>query len=163
MTDYPFKNNKSYTVDQARQILENYCAYQERCHEEVMKKLCAMSMIPEAIESIIVHLIDKNFLNEERFAISFARGKHRIKSWGKVRITSELRMRNISQRNITTALKAISDDEYYDTFYKLSERLWETYPTKTTQAIRKKFCDALLRKGYESHLVYDRLKELEKS
>jgi len=163
MTDYPSRHNKTYTVDQARQVLENYCAYQDRSHEEVMKKLRSMSMIPEAIESIIVHLIDKNYLNEERFAKSFARGKHRIKSWGKVRITNELKLRHISQRNIATALKEISDDEYYDTFYKLSERLWESYPQRTTQAIRKKFCDALLRKGFESHLVYDRLKELEKS
>lgn len=162
MTDYPFRNSKSYTVDQARQTLENYCAYQERCHDEVMKKLRAMGMIPEAIESIVVHLIDKNFLNEERFAQSFARGKHRIKNWGKVRIVNELKMRNISQRNIATALKEISDDEYFDTFYRFSERLWESYPQRTTQAIRKKFCDALLRKGFESHLVYDRLKELEK-
>jgi len=163
MSDYPYKKQKTYTVEQARQALENYCGYQDRCHEEVMSKLRSMSMIPEAVESIIEHLINSGFLNEERFARSFARGKHRVKSWGKVRITNELKARNISKRNIETALKEISSEEYYDTFYRISERLWETLPARKSQATRKKFCDALLRKGFESNLVYDRLKELEKA
>jgi regulatory protein len=45
------------------------------------------------IDEIIIHLIGSNFLNEERFACSFARGKHRIKQWGKIRITNELKFR----------------------------------------------------------------------
>jgi regulatory protein len=110
-----------------------------------------------------MHLIEHNFLNEERFAMAFARGKHRIKHWGKIRITNELKMRNISQRNINTALKEISADEYFETFTNTSEKLWESITGAITQAKRKKFCDYLLRKGFESHLVYDKLRELEKS
>ncbi|NUY80336.1 RecX family transcriptional regulator [Flavobacterium sp. MAH-1] len=154
---------KTYTVDEARLKLEGYCAYQERCHDEVLSKLRAMSMIPEAVDLIVTHLITHNFLNEERFAIAFARGKHRIKKWGKIRITNELKLRNISQRNIATALKEITPDEYYATFHDTAEKNWASITGVITQAKRKKFCDYLLRKGFESNLVYDKLKELEKS
>ena len=70
---------KTYTIDEAQKKLENYCAYQERCHKEVRAKLKSMRMIPEAIDKIMVHLINHNFLNEERFAKTFVRGKFRIK------------------------------------------------------------------------------------
>ena len=79
-------NVKSYTVEEAKRKLESYCAYQDRCHKEVVNKLRDMKMIPLAIDTIIAHLIAHNFLNEERFAKSFARGKFNIKKWGKNRI-----------------------------------------------------------------------------
>ncbi len=78
---------KSYTVEEAQRKMEHYCAYQERCHDEVIQKLKSLNMIPQAIDAIVVHLLDNNFLNEERFACSFARGKFRIKHWGKRRIS----------------------------------------------------------------------------
>ena len=67
----------SYTIEEAKRKLEHYCAYQERCHKEVVSKLRELQMIPQAIDVILVHLLDHNFLNETRFAETFARGKFR--------------------------------------------------------------------------------------
>jgi len=141
--------------------IEHFCAYQDRCHDEVIQKLKSMSLDRTTIDEIIVKLIHDNFLNEERFACSFARGKHRIKHWGKIRIVNELKFRNISQYNITTALKEITTEEYAATFNTLAERHWESMKAPNTLAKRKNFCDFLLRKGFESHLVYEKVKELE--
>lgn len=156
------QSNKTYTINEAQGKLEHYCAYQERCHKEVVEKLWDMKMIPQAIDSIIVHLIENNYLNEERFACSFARGKHRIKFWGKIRIVNELKSRNISQYNINTALKEISTQEYATTFHLVSERHWNSIAEQNPLKKRKKFCDFLLRKGFESNLIYEKLKDLEK-
>ena len=68
-------SRKSYTVNEATKKLERYCMYQERCHLEVITKLQTIGMIPEATDLIITHLIKNDFLNEERFSRSFARGK----------------------------------------------------------------------------------------
>ena len=155
--------SKFHSVAEAQLKLEYYCSYQERCHDEVLAKLKSMNMIPEAIDTIVVHLIENNFLNEERFACSFARGKHRIKFWGKVRIVNELKFRNISKYNIDKALKEIALEEYEDTFDKLARHHWEISRESNLMKKRKKFCDFLLRKGFESHLVYDKMKELEVS
>ncbi|MFY0482548.1 regulatory protein RecX [Flavobacterium sp. PLA-1-15] len=152
---------KTYTVDEAKQKLEYYCAYQERCHYEVVEKLRLMRMIPEAIDLIIVHLLDNNFLNEERFACSFARGKHRIKSWGKIRIVNELKFRSISKYNIDIALKEIEAEEYFSTFHKLADNHWQNMHERDSLKKRKKFCDFLLRKGYESNMIYEKVKDLE--
>jgi len=149
------------STKEAIQKIEHYCAYQERCHEEVEQKLWSMKMTSEEIATIISHLINENFLNEERFACSFARGKHRIKHWGKIRIVNELKFRGINQTLINIALKEISAEEYYSTFDSLSTRHWESIRETNSLKKRKKFCDYLLRRGYESNLVYEKLKELE--
>ncbi|KAF2332042.1 regulatory protein RecX [Flavobacterium nitrogenifigens] len=151
----------TFTIKEALQKLEHFCAYQERCHDEVVAKLYSLKMTGDEIDSIVVQLIEGNFLNETRFACSFARGKHRIKHWGKIRITNELKARNISTTNITLALKEISAEEYYETFENLAERCWNSISETNILKKRKKFCDYLLRRGYESNLVYEKAKELE--
>ena len=152
---------KTYTVLEAQQKLEYYCSYQERCHQEVNQKLWEMNMIPQAIDLIIVHLIDNNFLNETRFACSFARGKHRIKQWGKIRIVNELKFRKISAFNIKTGLLEISDELYQETFHACADLHWQNIREANSIKKRKKFCDYLLRKGFEPDLVYAKVKELE--
>lgn len=149
------------TIKKALQKLEHFCAYQERCHNEVVSKLLSLKMTTAEIDLIVVQLIENNFLNETRFACSFARGKHRIKQWGKIRITNELKARQISSYNINLALKEITTEEYYNTFENISLRCWDNLLENNTLKKRKKFCDYLLRRGYESNLVYEKLKELE--
>ena len=152
----------SHTVNEVKLKLEHFCAYQERCHQEVIQKMRGMAVDSNTIDEIVVYLIQNQFLNEERFACSFARGKHRIKHWGNVRIINELKARNISQTNIKTALKEITSEEYFATFENLALRIWENITEKNDLKKRKKFCDYLLRKGFESQLVYEKVKELEK-
>lgn len=154
-------NSKVYTVEEATKKLEYYCSYQDRCHDEVITKLKSLGMIPQAIDHIIVHLIEGNFLNEERFACSFARGKHNIKKWGKFRIENELKLRNISKYNITKALKEIPQETYIENFHLLAERQWSNIMESNLQKKKKKVSDYLLRKGWESYLVYDKMNELE--
>ena len=145
----------------AKKKLEHYCAYQERCHDEVILKLRSMALNSVEIDEVVVHLIENNFLNEERFACSFARGKFRIKKWGKIRIVNELKFRTISQFNINQALKEIDEVEYLSTFHSLSELTWNTITEKNKLKKRKKFCDYLLRKGWESTMIYEKVKEFE--
>jgi regulatory protein len=153
--------NAIFSIKEAIHKIEHFCAYQERCHQEVVQKLRTMKMDSEEIDTIMVHLISENFLNEERFACSFARGKHRIKHWGKIRIVNELKSKKITQTLINSALKEISPEEYATTFHTLAERNWESIRETNLMKKRKKFCDYMLRRGFESNLVFEKVKELE--
>ena len=151
---------KSFTVDEAKRKLEAYCAYQDRCHKEVHKRLKELNMIPQAVDHIIAHLIQHNFLNEERFAKSFARGKFRIKKWGKQRIVKELKLREISRYNINSALKEIPVEEYYEAFEELAQKRWEQLKGQKPQIRKKKFIDYLLYRGWEYELIYTKINNL---
>lgn len=140
--------------------MERYCAYQERCHREVTEKLKAMQMIPGAIDIIMAHLVENDFLNEERFSRAFARGKFHLKKWGRIRIVSELKQREISRYNISAALSEITDSEYYETLHVLALKrlgqIKERHPLKR----KRKLADYLLYRGWETELVYEKVREL---
>ena len=156
-----FEEKYSKLLEDLKKKLEYYCAYQERSHLEVTAKLKLLKANSDEIDLILVHLIEHNFLNEERFACAFARGKHNIKKWGKVRIVNELKFLNISKFNIDSALKEISIENYLTTFHDLTEKQWQVINEPNIQKKKKKFCDYLLRKGWESHLIFEKLQELE--
>ena len=156
-----FNSQKTYTVEEATSRLESYCAYQERCHKEVHQKLREMRMIPEAIDLIILHLLKHNFLNESRFAQAYARGKFNHKKWGKQRIVRELKFRDISKYNIDLGLKEIAEEDYLQTFNELAEkRFLQLSSESNLQKKRKKFADYLFYRGWETFLVYDKIREL---
>lgn len=153
-------SKKTYTVQEATRKLEHYCAYQERCHQEVRQKLVGMYMIPEAIDVIVVHLLEHNFLNEERFAKTFVRGKFRIKAWGRRRLTFELKRKDISKVNINQALAEIEITEYNEVFTDLAEKKANSIKETNVFKKRKKFIDFFMYRGWESHLVYEKAYEL---
>ncbi|EGV42116.1 regulatory protein RecX [Bizionia argentinensis JUB59] len=151
---------KTYTVEEAKRTLENYCAYQERCHKEVNDKLYKMGMIPDAIDVVIVHLLKHDFLNETRFSQTYVRGKFNIKKWGRQRLKLELKKRDISKYNIDLAMKEISEVDYFETFQALAEKRLKYISETDKWKKRKKLIDYLLYRGWESHLVYDKAAEL---
>ncbi|WP_203256474.1 regulatory protein RecX [Hyunsoonleella ulvae] len=151
---------KTYTVQEATRKLERYCVYQERCHKEVRQKLKSMHMIPEAIDVIIVHLLEHNFLNEERFAKTFVSGKFKIKAWGRRRLTYELKQKDIGKVNINQALAEIEASEYIEVFNDLAEKKARSLSVGDKNKKKRKLIDYLLYRGWETHLVYEKAREL---
>ena len=157
---YEPPKKSSVSVAEAQKKMEYYCAYQDRCHQEIEEKLRTMHLIPEARELIILHLLQHNFLNEERFAKSYARGKFRIKKWGKQRIVRELKYRKISEYLIRTALKEIKDADYYATFHQLAEKKFESVTETNPQRKEKKLINYLQYRGWESNLIFEKVNNL---
>jgi len=159
---YSMKNSTpSYTVDQAKEKLERYCAYQERSHRQVEEQLYKMRMIPQAQEVIITHLIQHNFLNESRFAQAYSRGKFRIKKWGKKRITQGLKQHGVSAYNIKLGLAQIDTEAYRVTFQELVEkRLAELSNEGNSTKKKRKLFDYLAYRGWETELIYEALARL---
>lgn len=154
-----YKPAQSVTITEALSKMEQYCAYQERCHKDVEDKLKTMKLIPEAREKIILHLLEHNFLNEERFAQSFARGKFRIKKWGKQRIVRELKLRQVSEYNIKTALKEISESDYLETFHHIADKKMAAMTEIDMQKKKKKLMAYLQYRGWESQLIFEKINE----
>ncbi len=142
--------------------MEYYCSYQERCYKEVEEKLFSYRVTSSEKETILIYLIENNYINEERFAKSFTRGKHNYKHWGKLRIKNELKFRNISSKIIELALQEIDEEKYLNNFNTIAEKHWHTIKERKGPKKNKKFSDYFLRRGYESYLIYDKLQELDK-
>lgn len=140
--------------------LQSYCAYQERSHQEVRSKLLELGIYGETLEAVMAELIESNFLNEERFARAFARGKFRMKQWGRRRIVQELKQRRISEYCIKKALEEIDEREYIETLKSILYKKKAALPAGESAAIhRLKLMRYALQRGYEPDLLEQLLKE----
>ncbi len=156
-------NEKKYfSIEEIKRKLERYCVYQDRCHKEIETKLREFVLIEEARNQIILHLLEHNFVNEERFSKSFARGKFNIKKWGKQRIIRELKLRDITAYNIKTALKEIDEEVYLTTVFEIAEKRNRLINASNIYKRKKKLSDFLMRKGYEFELIYSTVNEVVK-
>lgn len=138
--------------EQALQKARHYCAYQERCHQEVKEKLYSFGLYKDEVEFVISSLIEDNYLDEERFAIQFAGGKFRMKQWGRRKIEAELRTRGISSYCIRKGLSEISEEDYLKTLRKLAAEKQESLAGENAFTIRAKTSSYLMQKGYEPEL-----------
>jgi len=157
------EQQQGLSVEEAMKKAAYFCSYQERCHKEVLNKLKNLGMFQQAIDHIMVYLIENNYLNEERFARSFARGKHRMSHWGKNRIVQELKLRDISDYAIKKALKEVEEENYEEHFHQVAEKKWQTLNDSILNNKKRKFMDYLIRKGYEYDLIIKKLNELIKN
>ncbi len=138
------------TPAEALKKAERYCAYQDRCHQEVRRKLYDLGLYRDDVEQAMATLVETQFLDEERFARSFARGKFRIKGWGRVRITRELKQRQVSAYCIRAGLSEIDEAAYAKTLDALMTKYAERKGGGLDDfALRGKLYDWGQRKGYE--------------
>jgi regulatory protein len=144
------------TPQQALPKLQQYCAYQERCHKEVQDKLHAYGVFGQDADAIVSHLIEHNYLNEERFAIQFAGGRFRMKQWGRLKITFELKKKQVSPYCIKKALQQIEEQAYQQTFFTLADKKTASLKgEKNVFVKKKKLRDYLVLKGYENQLIQE--------
>lgn len=141
--------------------MQSWCAYQERCQQDARNKLYELGMWEEAVENIIVKLIEDNFLNEERFATSFARGKFTIKKWGRVKIRQELKQKRVGDYCLKKAMLQIDETEYLATLKRLMEIKRKLIKEKSPVKLNYKLMNYALSKGYEKDLIFDVLNNKE--
>ncbi len=149
------KKKKITDPDLALSKIESWCAYQERCQQETRDKLYSWGLWSEAVENIIVELISRNFLNEERFAIAYAGGKFRMMKWGKQKIKNELKKRKISDAIIRKALKEIGEDDYENTLEKTLAGRWKLEKEKHPLKKKLKVMRYMISRGYETDAVHE--------
>tara|TARA_A100001037_G_scaffold137023_1_gene123993 strand:+ start:46 stop:498 length:453 start_codon:yes stop_codon:yes gene_type:complete len=146
-----------YNYDEIVKKIELYCAKQDRCKFDVNQKLIKWGIDNISIKNIINNLIEDKFIDEIRYAKSFARGKFRIKKWGKIKISNMLRSKNISENNITTGLSQIDIEEYTETLLKIIEKKSKLLKENNPRIKKNKLFQYLKQKGFENNLIWDNI------
>lgn len=151
---------KRSSAANVRERILRYCAYQERCHAEVRRKLSGLGVPRDEADELIAFLITEGFLNEERFAKAFARGRFRLKRWGRIKIVRELELRGLSRACIRSGLEEIDEEEYRAILEELLSRKKGELDEANVFVLRDKIADYAIRKGFEPDIVWELLKEL---
>ena len=146
---------KSYTFEEIKQKLVNYCVYQDRCHSEGEQKMRDFLLIPEAKDEIFLYLIKENYLNEERFTRSYIRGKFYIKHWGRTKIKMNLKQKGITEKLISKSMDEIDADDYEKAINKIYEDYFSKQKGLKEYQKKSKTIRYLISKGFEYELVWN--------
>jgi regulatory protein len=137
------------------------CAAREMCNSDINQKLISWGIKSEDADKILIFLTQGKFIDEERFAVAFVKDKFRYNKWGKIKIGSALKMKRIPDEIIRKAFESINDEEYINLLKNIIDRHKRTVKAKNQFDLKGKLLRHCLGKGFESHLVYDLLNDLE--
>ena len=151
---------KVYNIKIAVEQLKAYCALQDKCQWDVIQKMQKWGLLKISQKHILELLIQEKYVDEERYSRSFCRGKFKIKKWGKIKIKNELKNKYISDKCITKGLAEINDFEYQEELDKQYHKKKDTIKEKNHFIKTNQIATYLINRGYESNLVWDKLREL---
>jgi regulatory protein len=152
-----YRANRKISLEEATHKLMRYCAYQERCSQEIKTKAKQYGLSSNQINDILAYLKDENFINEQRFAESYVRGKAKVKRWGYYKIRAALRAKSVEEKVIETALTLLNDALELENL-----RYWLERKIKGQELDfegQQKVFQYLQRKGFKSDQIQQVMKE----
>ena len=152
--------NKPLTPDQVLDKMAKYCAYQERCVKEVRDKLKTFEISEEEKTKILEYLLDNRFVNDERFAKSFVRGKINQSGWGVNKIRFHLVQKGIAKEIIDEALSQTDEEVYRQRLIDILQTKVKTVKADSDFEKKRKLAAYAMQKGFEGSLVCEVLKDL---
>jgi len=152
------RNKDKYDYKEAKILIGNFCAYRERSHSEVRSRLYDYGLIKDDVEELMMEMLQLGYLNEERYARAFVRGKYLHNYWGRQKIIQHLKQKQVSEQNITLGLQEINDEDYLIRIRELLAKKQKEVKGANAYEIKSKLAAYLIRKGYESALVWDEIR-----
>ena len=150
---------KPLTPDQVLDKMAKYCAYQERCVKDVRDKLKTFEISEEEKTKIIDYLLDNRFVNDERYAKAFVRGKVNQSGWGVNKIRFHLIQKGIDKNIIDEALGQTDEEAYRQRLIEILETKSKTVKAANDFEKKRKLATYAMQKGFEGSLVWEVLKE----
>lgn len=130
------------------------CSRCEQAEADIRKKLSDWGISRNNADKIIQRLIEEKYLDEERYATAFTRDKFRFDGWGRIKITYNLKMKQISSEYIENALSKIDDDEYLQTLERILRNKLRSVSDKDDVQKKASLLRFASSRGYEPNLIY---------
>ena len=157
----PNKPTQPLTSDQVLDKMAKYCAYQERCVKEVRDKLKTYEIPQQERDKLLEYLLDNRFVNDERFAKSFVRGKVNQSGWGVNKIRFHLIQKGIDKDIIDEALGQNDEEAYRQRLVDILKTKSRTVKAASDFEKKRKLAAYAMQKGFEGNLVWEVLKDLD--
>jgi regulatory protein len=156
----PKAPSKPLTPDQVLDKMAKYCAYQERCVKDVRDKLKTFDIAEEEKAKILEYLLDNRFVDDERFAKAFVRGKVNQSGWGLNKIRFHLMQKGIAKEIIDEALGQTDEEVYCQRLIDILKTKAKTVKAASDFEKKRKLAAYAMQKGFEGNLVWEVLKDL---
>ena len=151
---------KTISIKEAIFKAQNLCAGQEKCIFDIRKKLFEWKLPNTDHENIINQLLKDKFIDEQRYALFFAKEKFNFNKWGKIKIEYTLKQKNIPYEYIKNALDEIPEMEYDKLLENELIKKLKTIKDKDEYTIKSKLVRFATSRGFENGKVFDMVSEI---
>ena len=139
--------------------MAKYCAYQERCVKDVVEKLKSFDLPQSEKDLILNYLVENRFVNDERFAKSFVRGKINQSGWGLNKIRFHLMQKGIDKEIINEAIGNTDEEVYRQRLVEILQVKSKSIKSESDFEKKRKLAAYAIQRGFEASLVWEVLKE----
>lgn len=139
--------------------MAKYCAYQERCVKDVVEKLKSFDLPQSEKDQILNYLVENRFVNDERFAKNFVRGKINQSGWGLNKIRFHLMQKGIDKEIINEAIGNTDEEAYRQRLVEILQVKSKSIKSESDFEKKRKLAAYAMQRGFEASLVWEVLKE----
>lgn len=142
--------------------MADLCARSEQCEYDIRQKLMKMGLFPDKVSEIIDYLTSNKFIDNARFARSFARDKCRFSSWGPYKIRMGLAAKRIPQSDIAYGLESLEKEEIEEAVRRVAKAKARSLSLhgEESREERMKLYRHILSKGFDSRLATVAVREM---
>lgn len=155
---------KPMSEQQALLKLTTLCTQAEHCSQEMVEKMKRWELPEEAIARNMQFLVEKKFIDDERFARFFINDKIKYNKWGRRKVEQALWMKRISKDISDPIFAEIEDGLYMEQLLPLMKSKYKTIKGKNDYERSMKLIRFALGRGYSMELIHkciDQMEEVE--
>ena len=147
------KHPKPITEQQALLKLTTLCTQAEHCSQEMLDKMKKWQLSEEAIARNMELLIQKKFVDDERFARFFINDKIKYNKWGRRKVEQALWMKHIPKDISDPIFEEIEDELYMETLLPLMKSMYKTIQAKNDYERSMKLIRFAMGRGFSLDLI----------
>jgi len=154
-----YADNKKSAKDRALRFL----SFRDRSEKEIRDKLAALGYDQEVISWVVSELRRLKFIDDKRFAISFAKNKMLSRPCGEYVLRHELSLKGIGEEEINLAIDEVFRPKDQVTVAReLAEKKFLLVRDKSDKLkLKKRISDLLQRRGFNWDIIREVLETME--
>jgi len=132
----------------------NFLSYRDRSEKEIRTKLKDVGYEENIVEWVIGELKRLKFIDDERFAHSYAQTQMITRPMGEYFLKKELQQKGIEAELIEQAVeKVYQEDDQFSVAFELAQQRKKRYNDIDEMKAKKRVSDFLLRRGFSWEIV----------
>lgn len=149
------KSKKPIDYDEALSMCASLCARGEQCTPELKVKMQKRGLGFNDIEKVISRLIELRFVDDDRFARTYAHHKMAYSGWGRNKIIQGLWAKHLQRSSINQCMDEIEDEEYEAVAERIIRTKLRLSPPDilSTYEGRIKVLKYAMQRGFEARLA----------
>lgn len=147
--------------ERALEVAFRHLGRRDRTAAELRRHLAAKDVGEAEADAAIAEVARMGYLDDARYARTFAEDRRNLDGWGNDRIERKLVTLGVDPEHIAVALGDRDDAGELDAALELLQRRFRN-AVPTSERERERALGMLVRKGYELELAYDAVRAFER-